>query len=239
MGEVAKEGRTVLFVSHNMAAVQQLCSRALLLNTGNIVKDGNVSEVIGHYLVTSQKSSDSIEPGIFDLSQRDNRHNRGKPIIKKVVLLGDDNIPRSTFLTGERMRIALLVDGLSEFPASELGIGFNSTYDQRVTSASTWMCNTVIVEPRNKREWAILEIKNLCLTPGRWGLYISSTIHSAGVWLDIIDNEVYFFVEGADYYSSGQLISKEYGLFCIDFEWKITQDLKLDSINGNYGNENL
>jgi lipopolysaccharide transport system ATP-binding protein len=240
MGDVAKEGRTVLFVSHNMAAVQQLCSRALLLKTGNVVKDGNVSDVIGSYLKSPQKSGDSIEPGIFDLSQRDNRYNSGKPIIKKVVLLGDDNIPRSTFLTGERMRIAFLVEGLSEHPRSELGTAFKSEYDQWVTSASTWMCNTIIEKPRNKSEWAILEIKNLCLTPGKWGLYISSTIHSAGVYLDKIDDGVYFTVEGADYYGSGQLISKEYGLFCLDFEWRITQDLNLDdSINDCNGDKNL
>lgn len=240
MGEVAKEGRTVLFVSHNMAAVQQLCSRALLLDKGSLIKEGEVAEVIGHYLTTPQQSGDFNETGIFDLSQRDNRYNGGKPIIKKVVFLGDDNIPRSTFLTGERMRIAFLVDGLSEHSGSELGTAFKSEYNQWVTSASTWMCNTAIKEPRNKSEWAILEIKKINLTPGKWGLYISSTIHSAGVYLDKIDDGVSFMVEGADYYGSGQLISKEYGLFCMDFEWKITQDLELDdSINYCDGNENL
>jgi lipopolysaccharide transport system ATP-binding protein len=240
MGDVAKEGKTILFVSHNMAAVQQLCTRALLLDKGKLVKDGNVADAIGYYLKNPQSSGDSNETGIFDLSHRVNRYNNGKPIVKKVVLFGDDNTPRSTFLTGERMRIALLVEGLSAHSGSELGIGFKSEYDQRVTSASTWMCNTAIEEPRNKSEWGILEIKNLCLTPGKWQLFISATIHSVRVWLDQIDNGVSFMVEGADYYGSGQLISKEYGLFCMDFEWKITQKLNLDaSINDCIRDKNL
>jgi lipopolysaccharide transport system ATP-binding protein len=49
MGEVSKSGRTVLFVSHNMAAVKVLCRRAILLNSGVIAASGNVADVIDHY----------------------------------------------------------------------------------------------------------------------------------------------------------------------------------------------
>jgi lipopolysaccharide transport system ATP-binding protein len=50
MGEVAGEGRTVLFVSHNMVALQSMCSRAILLKNGSVIMQGNVSEVVNHYL---------------------------------------------------------------------------------------------------------------------------------------------------------------------------------------------
>ena len=50
MSESAKEGRTVLFVSHNMVAVQSLCSRAIMLSDGEIVADGAVRDVVAHYL---------------------------------------------------------------------------------------------------------------------------------------------------------------------------------------------
>jgi lipopolysaccharide transport system ATP-binding protein len=51
MNEVSKkEGRTILFVSHNMAAVEHLCTRALLLNEGRMVRQGHVSEVVSEYL---------------------------------------------------------------------------------------------------------------------------------------------------------------------------------------------
>ena len=50
MGEVAKAGRTVLFVSHNMPAVQRMCSSALLLNEGRIVSRGEVAAVTEQYL---------------------------------------------------------------------------------------------------------------------------------------------------------------------------------------------
>ncbi len=50
MGDVAKAGRTVLFVSHNMAAVQNLCNKAMLLNTGRIDHAGSVNETISMYV---------------------------------------------------------------------------------------------------------------------------------------------------------------------------------------------
>jgi lipopolysaccharide transport system ATP-binding protein len=51
MGDVAeKEGRTVLFVSHNMTAIKALCQRGILLDSGRIVYDGDVSRTIDNYL---------------------------------------------------------------------------------------------------------------------------------------------------------------------------------------------
>lgn len=50
MGEVAKKGRTVLFVSHNMAAVQRLCTRAMWLDKGEIIEDGEAGQVVSSYL---------------------------------------------------------------------------------------------------------------------------------------------------------------------------------------------
>jgi lipopolysaccharide transport system ATP-binding protein len=53
MGEVAKEGRTVLFVSHNMAAIRRICSRVILVDSGNISKSGDVDNIISYYLQNS------------------------------------------------------------------------------------------------------------------------------------------------------------------------------------------
>jgi len=51
MGDVAKEGRTVLFVSHSMGSIQRLCNRAMLLNDGSVMMDGPVGKTIQEYLL--------------------------------------------------------------------------------------------------------------------------------------------------------------------------------------------
>jgi lipopolysaccharide transport system ATP-binding protein len=55
MGTVAKEGRTILFVSHNMAAILNICRRVMLLESGLIVCQGEPIQIIDRYLTTDRK----------------------------------------------------------------------------------------------------------------------------------------------------------------------------------------
>lgn len=57
MQEVSTEGRTVLFVSHNMAAVQRLCQRCVILNNGTLTASGNTASIIGVYLSESTSTA--------------------------------------------------------------------------------------------------------------------------------------------------------------------------------------
>lgn len=50
MGEVSKQGRTVLFVSHNLNAIKSLCNKGIYLDSGSVVKDGNIQDIINLYL---------------------------------------------------------------------------------------------------------------------------------------------------------------------------------------------
>ncbi|MFA5592085.1 MAG: ABC transporter ATP-binding protein [Micavibrio sp.] len=61
MNEKAKEGRTVLFVSHNMPTIRSLCNRALLLDGGKLMMDGDTSEVLNKYLEIQGRVLPSIE----------------------------------------------------------------------------------------------------------------------------------------------------------------------------------
>jgi len=63
MGEVASAGRTVLFVSHNMSLIAQLCNRGILLNSGQVVKMGPVGDVVDAYLKTV--SEENISEVVF------------------------------------------------------------------------------------------------------------------------------------------------------------------------------
>lgn len=58
MGDVVGEGRTVLFVSHNMVAVRELCPRSILLDRGRLVFDGATDEAVSHYMSAEVLSED-------------------------------------------------------------------------------------------------------------------------------------------------------------------------------------
>lgn len=61
MGDVAGEGRTVLFVSHNMSAINRLCNRAILLDKGKLVTDGSSEDVTAQYLLGANEASGTRE----------------------------------------------------------------------------------------------------------------------------------------------------------------------------------
>jgi lipopolysaccharide transport system ATP-binding protein len=61
MDEVAKGGRTVLFVSHNMSAIESLCSSAILLNTGLILEKGPVNKIVNSYFKTNTEKFKAIK----------------------------------------------------------------------------------------------------------------------------------------------------------------------------------
>jgi len=71
MNEVAKEGRTVIFVSHNLAILQALCERGVLLERGGMVADAPVNEAIDSYLRSLEVAAG------MDLLERTDRDNRG------------------------------------------------------------------------------------------------------------------------------------------------------------------
>jgi len=60
MGDVAKEGRTVLFVSHNMFSLQNLCTRGILLESGQIAMQGGITDVINRYLDSGREQSGEV-----------------------------------------------------------------------------------------------------------------------------------------------------------------------------------
>jgi lipopolysaccharide transport system ATP-binding protein len=71
MGEVAREGRTVVFVSHNLAIIQALCTRGILLEGGSAIADAPVADAIDRYLRTLERAASD------DLRTRTDRDSRG------------------------------------------------------------------------------------------------------------------------------------------------------------------
>ncbi len=69
IGDAAKGGRTILFISHNMVAVNSLCERVIWVNGGKVVEDGPTARVVTKYLATSEKSADLSEEVWNDISE--------------------------------------------------------------------------------------------------------------------------------------------------------------------------
>ncbi len=84
MGNVASQGRTVLFVSHDLNAVQNLCKRAILLKNGAIVKDGNSTTVVQEYLELKDGETTVLH-------ERKDRTGRGEVMLTDISLIDNDS----------------------------------------------------------------------------------------------------------------------------------------------------
>ena len=107
MNDVAKQGRTVLFVSHNMAAVQKLCSWAIWMREGQVASSGEPGEVIGAYLEASGQhaSGEADCPGY--LYWRESTTEAEDAGITSLQLLGADGRPQQSAATFERLRFRI------------------------------------------------------------------------------------------------------------------------------------
>jgi lipopolysaccharide transport system ATP-binding protein len=99
MSAVAREGRTVLFVSHNMAAVQELCDRAVLLQSGRVAADGAISDVVQQYLRAN------VGHATVDLAERRDRQGNGKVRLLEMTVVNQDGSP--TIRSFDELRISL------------------------------------------------------------------------------------------------------------------------------------
>ncbi|MBW1804563.1 MAG: ATP-binding cassette domain-containing protein [Deltaproteobacteria bacterium] len=125
MGDVSKEGRTVLFVSHNMAAVEQLCSRGILLTEGHIQKSGNINKVVEFYLSEHKRSIKDVDRVLA------NGLNGSLEIISLCpVDRKGQNV--SMVQCGRNMDLSITLRTTIHLPKVTISVGINNIHDLRI-----------------------------------------------------------------------------------------------------------
>ena len=105
MGDVAETGRTILFVSHDLAAVSRLCQRGVLLNGGRIEEAGDMASVIATYTADDTRGTE----GFSDLSRRAERTGTGDAEFQSIELLSRFG-RAGVFEFGSAFRVQFVVD---------------------------------------------------------------------------------------------------------------------------------
>lgn len=134
MDEVARSGRTVVFVSHNLDAIERLCSKALLLSRGRVEKYGDARSVISYYVSKRQGVSS------FDASTFGDRTGTGRAFITRVEILSQDGTrPMDSIAMDDsfRVRIHYEVPSQQRLTNPAIGFGLLSSRDERIFMTST------------------------------------------------------------------------------------------------------
>jgi lipopolysaccharide transport system ATP-binding protein len=183
MDDVAQEGRTVVFVSHNMGLLQQLCERGIFLQQGTVHTDGAITEAVDAYLQTLEQAK------MLDLSQRTDRKGLGK-----VRLIGADvtNGSSAILRTGHPARFVFQVN--AHIPGMACNFNIYDTIGQPVTSFQSRVRGPEdSSDPGNGLKF-VCELDELLLLPGRYRVDVAI----------IGDNRLQDFIEAATVFEVGE-----------------------------------
>ena len=131
MGDVSKEGRTILFVSHNMATIQQLCSKSILLENGKINYLGKTSKAVEIYSQKSLTQSTMTK----DLHLLDRKNNMGEDIIIQSLSVRNEDKECNDFNIGEKIFITITCMSHKNMRNINFVIGIDSLTDERILTS--------------------------------------------------------------------------------------------------------
>lgn len=195
-----KEGRTVLFVSHNMAAVKNLCTTGLILEYGRVTHQGDVDSTVSRYLASNNYSGEIL------LKDRSDRSGNGKFKFNNIRLKDDKNESLLQVISGEPLVIEL--DYESEEKITGNLIIAVSLMDGYGNTTATFITDEMGVKFNNIAEKGTiyLKIPKLLLRSDNYSIRLFASLNGtrAENILDDIDNAFTMNVLPGDFWKSGQ-----------------------------------
>jgi lipopolysaccharide transport system ATP-binding protein len=214
----SKHGRTILFVTHNMAAIESMCGSALLLVDGRCGALGDTSVVVQEYLRHISRVSET------PLDIRTDREGSGDVRFVSMSLESSRGFKVSAFRCGAEATIHFVVENRSghELRGFRTAILVENEMGQQVALLDTLLLGLDVSGMPPGRESLRVVIPKMPLIPGRYRITIYSTVN--GIIADWIKNAAVFDVESGDYYGSGQLPPHGEGMFLLDHRFIVSEE---------------
>jgi lipopolysaccharide transport system ATP-binding protein len=214
----SKHGRTILFVSHNMAAIESMCRSALLLDDGRCVAHRDTSFVVQEYLRNIGRVSAT------PLDVRIDREGSGDIRFVSMSLEGSRGSEVSAFRCGAEATIHFVVENRTdrELRGFRAAILVENAMGQPVAVLDSWLLGREISGLPPGRASLRVVIPKMALMPGRYQIWIYSTVN--GVIADWIKNAGIFNVESGDYYGTGRLPTYSEVMVLLDHRFVVSEE---------------
>ncbi len=189
MEDVSKEGRTILFVSHNMAVVQSLCSRGINISQGKVAVDTSINGAVNAYIASLEQLKD------HNLKYRTDRRGRGMVRISRVKLHRVKSVSDKTenlFQVGEPVKIEISYEG--ECSGLECRFTIYEQQGQAIATFSSADRSGLDVSKKQSDGVFSCDIEELLLLPGRYRINVALMGY----------NEIQDHLEGAAFFDIEQ-----------------------------------
>ncbi len=218
MGEFGESGRTILFVSHNLRAILNLCKRGIVLEKGRLAFDSDAKSAAEFYAHAVAGEKTDNHDSSFDLTDVRGRAPHYKTWLRKLEVFIDGDQPfRGELPIGGAMRLNIDFEVPSASPNFDLRINFVDLYGQVIFAARSSF------EPN--RDWGervgvqrlVCDIPRLSLTPGDYRVDIGLVVEDRCI--DYVEAACRLRIVDFDYYGTGRIPSL--GFFVNDQHWRV------------------
>ncbi|HEY9709637.1 MAG TPA: ABC transporter ATP-binding protein [Oculatellaceae cyanobacterium] len=211
MDDVSETGRTVLFVSHNMAAIQNLCSRTILLEKGGIKLDGPTDETIRKYL------SGLHQQGQDPFKNNPSRRGDGRIRFINVYALDEANQPTKNLIAGKPFSFEFCYQNIEHVKVAEATFTIYNQFGVPVANFDMELTDFTVDQLASEGKF-ICHIPNLPLPLGQYRIDVG--IHVNQTYSDIIPNAFVFDVSSSVFHNTPHTPKIKYGSCLIEHHWQ-------------------
>ncbi len=221
MSNVASHGRTVLFVSHNVAAIQNLCNRCLLLKEGRLVMNGRVETILSEYMRSSADAGYSRQ----ELRRHSGRVPDSVAAMREIRVRSDSNENESLIRMGDDVTVEVFFEVEESLNDVTFGLQIKNHLGIAVFGNNTLVMPASTVERPLRSGVVRGHIPRLPLMPGVYSidLYLGSN----GQNFDVIYGACFLEVSQFDVFGTGRIPPKTTGSIFWPITWVISRDSHL------------
>jgi homopolymeric O-antigen transport system ATP-binding protein len=218
MAEACSRAKTVIFVSHNLSAVESLCSRGIVLHRGTVAFDGGSKDAVQFYLRNIESATALTGVNGIDLSASPGRSPAHRPYLTRLDLLDQTGQPLcGDFPTGSALRAVVHFSLDASCTSFDASIAFDTPTGQRVCTAHSAYEPDRVHQERSGEQAFICDIPSVALVPGDYRISVGLDI--AGHEVDWVDGAARLSVIESDYYGTGVVPTK--GMFLLPNRWTL------------------
>ena len=218
MAEARAHARSVLFVSHNVAAIENLCNRAVVIEHGAAVFMGTAREAIRYYLESGSAHRPGLDPHVADLSASAGRPPEYRPLLRRLELFTAGHAPlQGPLPMGAPLQAVLTFDLEEPCTAFDVLLAFDTVGGQRICTAQSAYDPERAHEERVGEQSFVCEIESLPMLPGEYKLHAG--LHIGGAQVDWVEDAARVRVVRSDYYGAGSAPGG--GVFLLEHHWRL------------------
>lgn len=215
MAQVARGGRAVILVSHNMAAIESFCRRAVLLERGKLAFDGEVPDAIRRYTAAQNVGDEAI----VDTTDHAARTTADDAVVRRVGIESPDGHPTRVIRVGDPVTFRIGLVPPRPLRGVTLGLHLVNTHGHRVVtlhSRDQYLPPLALSEPGELRcAWP-----DCCLMPGSYSVVVA--LEAEDGTRDRLEPALAFEVLPADYYGTGRTPPATDGVVLSRATWSVT-----------------